>query len=405
MTPRGNCSIGLIGGRFKDHANIIWILGGDRPAPTKLEQDVWRAMARGIAIGVSGREDHERVLMTYHTFGPDSASNYFHEDAWLDFSAIQSSHGDRVLNWKMIERDYQRVPIKPVMDLETTYPELAILKGMQPGTDDHARRSAYWAVFSGAFGHTYGHNSIWQMHAPGRAPVLNARSYWHQALHAPSATQMGYLRGLIESRPFLTQSPDPSLLSNVGGEEVEHVAALRGEGYALNWRVTLPVTEPHQSYVVYYQAYTSAVPDPKGDGSRITGDLAVIVHREDFPFEAWGKTLGEFNLDGRSWRVVQKASAIGQSTYIILIPVTPVARREGQQLVIENFDLKPCLDFCVVQGFFRPADYLLTIQVGWESRVLHGVLRSDGLRWTVGKRGADPVRLPLASSIAEAANR
>lgn len=231
----------FIGERFKNNANIIWILGGDRPAPTKPEQDAWRAMAKGIAIGVSGREDYDRVLMTYHTFGPDSASKYFHADAWLDFTAIQSSHGDRVLNWKMIEQDYPRRPIKPVIDLETTYPELVILKGMKPGNDDHARRSAYWAVFSGAFGHTYGHNSIWQMYAPGRKPVLNARSDWSQALQAPSATQMGYLRGLIESRPFLTQSPDQSLLANGGGEDLERAAALRGDGYAL---IYTPVGRP-----------------------------------------------------------------------------------------------------------------------------------------------------------------
>lgn len=556
----------FIGERFKAHANLNWILGGDRPAPTKPEQDAWRAMAKGIAIGVSGREDYDRVLMTFHTFGPDSASKYFHADAWLDFTAIQSSHGDRVLNWKMIEQDYQRLPIKPVIDLETTYPELVILKGMKPGNDDHARRSAYWAVFSGAFGHTYGHNSIWQMYAPGRKPVLNARSDWSQALQAPSATQMGYLRGLIESRPFLTQSPDQSLLANGGGEDLERAAALRGDGYALiytpvgrplrvrldkltgqqvkawwfdprtgqpraigqfprqgereftppgapgvgndwvlalddpkrglgapraalepfdwrgfggfdtykwrgfllcnnrwgggngriwfkdhgdrwsfwtehsddlngghvksfphagigwmwgnwapnpalpiplgelavaksDWTVILPEAKPNQSYVVYYQLYTSAVPDPKNDGAKINGDLAIIIHREDFPFEAWGKNLGEFDVNGRKWIVVRKSPAIGKSTYIIMVPVAPVARREGQRLVIEAFDLKPCVDFCVAQGFCQSADYLLTIQAGWESRVLHGVLRSDDLRLTVGKKGANPVRLPLTPSI------
>ena len=73
-----------------------------------------------------------------------------------------------------------------------------------------------------------------------------------------------------------------------------------------------------------------------------------------------------------------------------------MAKREGPRLIIENFDLKPCIDFCVAQGLYQPADYLLTIQVGWESRVLHGVLRSDDLRLTVGKKGAQPVRLPLS---------
>jgi len=166
--------------------------------------------------------------------------------------------------------------------------------------------------------------------------------------------------------------------------------------------VTLPEKEPSQSYVVYYQLYTSAVPDPKTDGSKINGDLAIIIHREDFPFEAWGKKLGEFEVGGRKWLVVNKTPAIGKSTYIIMVPAAPVAKREGNRLTVESFDLKPCIDFGVAQGFYQPKDYLLTIQVGWESRVLHGVLRPDDLKLTVGKKGAEPVRLPLAPAISNA---
>ncbi len=560
----GNCERygRFIGERFKDHTNIIWILGGDRPAPSKPEQDAWRAMARGIAIGVCGRDDYDAVMMTYHTSGPGHASDFFHEDRWLDFTGIQSSHGDQILNWKMIERDCNRRPTKPVIDLETTYPGISIMKGMKAGNDDHARRSAYWAVFAGAFGHTYGHNSIWQMAAPGRTSPYPTSLPWHEAIQAPSATQMGYLRGLMESRPFLTQVPDQSLLASGPAEDLDHVAALRGDGYAMvytpsgkpftvrlgtlegkqvkacwydprtgkatvigqfdrqgdrefvppgtpgvgndwvlvlddpgrglgpprvalepsdwrgfggfdthawrgfllannrwgggngriwfedhderwsfwtehsddlngghvksfphagigwmwgnwapnqalpirlgelavaksDWTVTLPETEPNQSYVAYYQLYTSPVPDPKSDGAKINGDLAIIIHRQDFPFEAWGKNLGEFDVDGRKWLVVQKAPAIGKSTYIIMVPVAPVAIREANRLTVEDFDLKPCIDFCVARRFYQPADFLLTIQVGWESRVLHGVLRSDDLRLTVGKKGAKPVRLPL----------
>ena len=46
----------FIGERFKAHGHIIWILGGDRAAPTDEARAIWRAMARGIAIGVSGAE-------------------------------------------------------------------------------------------------------------------------------------------------------------------------------------------------------------------------------------------------------------------------------------------------------------------------------------------------------------
>ena len=53
----------------------------------------------------------------------------------------------------------------------------------------------------------------------------------------------------------------------------------------------------------------------------------------------------------------------------------------------------------MAQGFYQPKDYLLIVQVGWESGVLHGVLRSDDLKLAVGKKGAEPVRLRLAPAI------
>ena len=53
----------FIGRRFKDKTNLIWILGGDRPATTPREQAVWRAMAKGVTIGVCG-EDYDAVMMT-----------------------------------------------------------------------------------------------------------------------------------------------------------------------------------------------------------------------------------------------------------------------------------------------------------------------------------------------------
>jgi len=227
----------FIGERFQAHLNLIWILGGDRPARTKNEQDCWRAMAKGITLGVSGREDDATELMTYHTFGPDTSANYFHDDAWLDFNGIQSSHGNAILNRNRVEQDHQRRPVKPVIDLETSYPGIGLNK-MPPGNEDHARRSAYWAVFSGACGHTYGANSIWQLYAPGRKPLFGAKLSWSEALDASSAAQMGYLRRLIESHPFLTQAPDTSLLAEPPADPVEHIAALRGDGYVLVYTPT-----------------------------------------------------------------------------------------------------------------------------------------------------------------------
>lgn len=39
----------FLGERFKPHSNIVWILGGDKAAPTDEARAVWRALARGQA--------------------------------------------------------------------------------------------------------------------------------------------------------------------------------------------------------------------------------------------------------------------------------------------------------------------------------------------------------------------
>ena len=228
----------FIGGRYKDHSNIIWILGGDRASPTDEAKAIWRAMARGIAIGVSGAEDYSKVLMTYHTSGPGSTAWFLNKESWLDFHGLQSGHGRWAFNWMMVEHAYTMKPTLPVIDLESSYPGFRHGRPPTVATDDDARRAAYWAVFAGAAGHTYGHHSVWQMHSAKYPGVANPKEFWCDALDAPSARQMGYLRRFIESRPFLSQRPDLSLLAFEQTKPWEMCLALRGDGYALAYTPT-----------------------------------------------------------------------------------------------------------------------------------------------------------------------
>jgi hypothetical protein len=74
------------------------------------------------------------------------------------------------------------------------------------------RRAFYWDVFGGAFGHAYGHHSVWQFYAEGRAPVNAPILFWREALDRAGAGQMIHGRRLMESRPMLTRVPDDELL-------------------------------------------------------------------------------------------------------------------------------------------------------------------------------------------------
>ena len=90
------------------------------------------------------------------------------------------------------------------------------------------RRAAYWNVFAGAFGHTYGHRNLIGWVCKGDNSLKHgANRPWFESLDSPGAQQMTHLKALIESRPALIRIPDQSLVVSGQGEGVHHVQATR----------------------------------------------------------------------------------------------------------------------------------------------------------------------------------
>jgi uncharacterized protein DUF4038/collagenase-like protein with putative collagen-binding domain len=197
--------------RYRD-AGIIWILGGDRNVENDRQKQILRAMARGLQGGDGGTH-----LITLHPTGGQSSSQWFHEDNWLDFNMRQNGHVPEFTGrYSQTRADYDRVPVKPVLDGEPIYEDHPV--SFDPQKLGHSvaadvRRPLYWDLFNGACGHTYGHHSVWQMFDPAKGgPVNNPLMPWYEAIDQPGAGQMQYGRRLIESRPFLTRVPDDSLI-------------------------------------------------------------------------------------------------------------------------------------------------------------------------------------------------
>ena len=238
-----------IGRRYRD-AGLVWILGGDRPVETPAHKEILRAMARGLRRGDGGRH-----LCTFHPTGGAGSSVPFHDDEWLDVNMRQNGHGAEYTGrYDQTRVDYLRTPTKPVLDGEPIYEGHPVAFdarrfGHSVATD--VRRPFYWDVFNGACGHTYGHHSVWSMHAPGRTPVNTPLLSWTEALDEPGAVQMGRARRLLESRPLRHRVPDDALLvptdppTLVPGAGVRRFAATRdAEGtYAM---VYVPVGRPFQ---------------------------------------------------------------------------------------------------------------------------------------------------------------
>jgi len=242
----------FLGERYRDQTNVIWVLGGDRPAVTD-EADyrpIWRAMAMGINEATDGL-----TLMTYHPMGGHSTSAWLHNEPWLDVNMMQSGHGagrDAPV-WERIERDYGLHPVKPTLDAEPNYEDHPVSPWptWDPANgfyrDHDIRKQVYRSVFAGGCGVTYGHHAIWQMYVPGRRLMNQPPGYeehdWREALDRPGAQQVQHLRILMESRPFLSRVPDQSILASEAGRSGQHVRATRDAGGSYAF-VYLPLPLP-----------------------------------------------------------------------------------------------------------------------------------------------------------------
>lgn len=203
----------FVGARYRD-ASVVWILGGDRWVADDRARSVIEAMAAGLREGDGGRHP-----ITFHPRGPGRSSEDFHDAEWLDFNMGQTSHAARDHDTGLsTASDYARTPVKPTLDGEPRYEGIPVgfyLRGASPLVRIDAadvRKAAWWSLLAGACGHTYGHNSVWQMWEPGRKPIISANIPWYAALDHPGAFQMGVLARLWTSRPWTELEPGDSWL-------------------------------------------------------------------------------------------------------------------------------------------------------------------------------------------------
>ena len=230
FTPENAHTYGAwIAERYRE-SPIIWILGGDRNIYNDDDRRIIESMARGIEEGDGGAP-----LITYHPRGPGRSSDYFHDADWLDFNMFQSSHAARDHdNGLYALQDYALSPPKPTIDGEPRYESIPVGFYLQ-NVSRHVRfdaydcrQAAYWSLLSGACGHTYGNNNVWQMWSPEHTPVIRANVPWNQAIDHPGAFQMGYLRRLFEARPFEKLEPNEEFIADgprSGGSKIRGAIA------------------------------------------------------------------------------------------------------------------------------------------------------------------------------------
>lgn len=216
----------LIAKRYHKRNNIIWILGGDRMPETDVQFAVVRSMAKGI------RAVDQQNLMTYHPMGDKKATDVFNDD-WLQLDMFQSGHSRNTKDYEFVWNSKKITPVRPVINGEPRY-ENILDEFWKPGehpwlTDADVRVCAYWTMFAGAAGYTYGCNDIWQMYSVGREAIIQARTGWKEAMQLPGARQMKYFRMFFECFPWQEASNNQALILNENPENPGFRMALIGK--------------------------------------------------------------------------------------------------------------------------------------------------------------------------------
>ncbi len=240
-----------LAGRFHQYPNIIWLLGGD------IRGDVNPELYR--VFGTMLKEKMPETLIGFHPFGRTSSSLWFHEEEWLDFNMFQSGHrrydqavlkqwddvGEEFYgedNWKYVDRDLKHEKKKPTVDGEPSYEWIP--QGLHDPSEPFwqawdVRRYAYWSVFQGAMGHTYGDNAIMQFYndlsVPGNYGV---KEVWQEAMHHEGSGHMGHLAALMNSVDFTKGRAAEELLVSGQKEKYGRIAVFAGPDFVFCYDYT-----------------------------------------------------------------------------------------------------------------------------------------------------------------------
>jgi hypothetical protein len=208
----------FLGERYGDKG-VIFVLGGDRESNADGNTpEVWSALAEGIRATDPGVNQ----LISFHPWGEESSTEMFpNTSRVIDFNLVHGSHKQKSFAelTTLITEDYGKSPVKPVIDSEVFYEEHPFNWDSSVGwkTAVHARGAAYYQVFSGAAGHTYGNGAVHQLWEPGMDAPYEVRDPWYDAINHEGATQMQYLKELMLSRSYFDRIPDQNLIASGTG--------------------------------------------------------------------------------------------------------------------------------------------------------------------------------------------
>ncbi len=199
---------------------VVWCVAGEINLPYYLEKGFPKGGEKQTAsweevIRYVRKVDGFGRLVTAHPTGipPLSARLLYKDQSLFDFDMLQTGHGGREVlapSLRALAASYQAKPAMPVLNAEVSY------EALLDRIPAHIPRRMVWtSLLSGAAGHTYGANGIWQLNRRGQpyGKSPHGGNYgtipWDEAMKLPGSGQTGLAKRLLERYPWHRFTPHP----------------------------------------------------------------------------------------------------------------------------------------------------------------------------------------------------
>lgn len=202
---------------------VVWCVAGEVLMSWYLRKDLHEDPEKAKAFEAQTRADWQEVARYLRSVDPAGHPVTAHPggrgsreilgDDLVEIEWLQTGHS----GWESVENTIRQVtesvahePRMPVINSEVSY------EGIGEGCRQEVQRFMFWScMLSGAAGHSYGANGIWQFNRPGEpfGPSPHGMTWgntpWQEAYRLPGSANLGLGKRLLERYEWWRLKPCP----------------------------------------------------------------------------------------------------------------------------------------------------------------------------------------------------
>ncbi len=284
---------------------VVWCVAGEANLPFYLVEGFPfddREQVRGwteVARYVREIDPFHRLISIHPTgLGRLSARGAIDEASLLDFDMLQTGHGLREVLAPTVSTLRWSISVKPTMPVVNSEVSYENLSNNIPA--EIPRLMTWVCLLSGAAGHTYGANGIWQVNrkemAYGASP--HGGNYgvipWEEAMNLPGSTQAGIAKRLLEQYQWAYFEPHPEWAAFIDAPsneyEVPYAAGIPNAVRIIYVSESKPIIVHHLEPAVRYSAaYFNPVSGERTEIGTVTpnSDHSWAISPPDYAAPDW----------------------------------------------------------------------------------------------------------------------